>query len=99
MAEQLIESLDTDANIDLSPEWKKEVEKRCREVDEGVVTLRPANEVFEKAYLILLLQHMIEAGVAVHMVTTAGDYIEVDTEEDYALADRDWARRFGPPRH
>lgn len=47
--------------------------------------------VFEKAYLILLFQEMIEQGVAIHMVTTAGDYMEVDTEEDFALANRDWA--------
>ncbi len=53
---------------------------------------RPWREakVFEKAYLILLLQEMIEQGVDIHMVTTAGDYMEVDTEEDYALANRDW---------
>lgn len=51
-------------------------------------------KVFEKAYLILLFQEMIERGVAVHMVPTHGDYMEIDTEEDYALANRDWAARF-----
>jgi choline kinase len=57
---------------------------------------RPWREakVFEKAYLILLFQEMIEKGVAVHMVPTHGDYMEIDTEEDYALANRDWAGRF-----
>jgi len=51
-------------------------------------------KVFEKAYLILLFQEMIERGVPVHMVPTHGDYMEIDTEEDYALANRDWPRRF-----
>ena len=47
-------------------------------------------KVFEKAYLILLFQEMIEHGVPIHMVPTHGDYMEIDTEEDYALANRDW---------
>jgi L-glutamine-phosphate cytidylyltransferase len=55
---------------------------------------RPWREakVFEKAYLILLFQEMIEHGVPVHFVATHGDYMEIDTEEDYALANRDWAK-------
>jgi len=47
-------------------------------------------KVFEKAYLILLFQEMIECGVDIRMVATAGDYMEIDTEEDYALANRNW---------
>ena len=47
-------------------------------------------KVFEKAYLILLFQEMIEQGVPIHMVATQGHYIEIDTEEDHALANRDW---------
>jgi choline kinase len=47
-------------------------------------------KLFEKAYLILLIQEMIEQGVPIHMVATEGHYIEIDTEEDYALANRDW---------
>jgi choline kinase len=56
---------------------------------------RPWREakVFEKAYLILLIQEMIERGVNVHMVATEGHYFEIDTEEDYALANRDWPGR------
>ena len=50
VAEQLIKSLDVDADIDLSPEWKAEIEKRCREIDEGSVSLINAEEVFKKAY-------------------------------------------------
>lgn len=51
-------------------------------------------KVFEKAYLILLIQEMIDRGVTVHFVPTHGDYMEIDTEEDYALANRDWVKRF-----
>ena len=50
VAEQILESLDIDSNAELSPEWKKEVEKRCRELDEGTVNLIEAEEVFKKAY-------------------------------------------------
>ena len=50
-------------------------------------------KVFEKAYLILLFQEMIERGVTVRYVETHGDYMEIDTEEDYALANRDWPKR------
>lgn len=46
--------------------------------------------VFEKAYVILLFQEMIERGVPIHFVATHGDYMEIDTEEDFALANRDW---------
>jgi len=35
---------------DLSPEWKKEIERRCREIDEGTVALSSAEDVFERAY-------------------------------------------------
>jgi choline kinase len=54
-------------------------------------------KVFEKAYFILLLQEMIEQGVPVHFVATHGDYAEIDTEEDYALANADWPKRFPLP--
>jgi hypothetical protein len=51
VAERIIESLDIlDTPSDLSPEWKAEIEKRCREVDEGMVELVEADEVFRKAY-------------------------------------------------
>jgi choline kinase len=46
--------------------------------------------VFEKAYKILLYQEMLEAGVTMHMVETRGAYIEVDTEQDFAYANRMW---------
>ena len=52
-------------------------------------------KVFEKAYLILLFQELIEKGIPIHMVPTHGDYMEIDTEDDYALANRDWMKRQG----
>ncbi len=51
--------------------------------------------LFEKAYLIHLFQDMLEAGVPIHMVTTDGEYMEIDTEEDYALANERWPREYG----
>ena len=50
---------------------------------------------FQKAYLIHLFQHMIEQGVAIHMVTTNGEYMEIDTEEDFALAHAQWPQAYG----
>jgi choline kinase len=46
---------------------------------------------FEKAYLIDLLQHMLERGEAIHRVDTRGGYMEIDTLEDASLAERWWA--------
>ena len=54
---------------------------------------REAN-VFENAYFILLIQDMIENGAVVHFVTTAGDYMEIDTVEDYILANKRWVKKF-----
>ena len=53
---------------------------------------RPYREapVFEKAYLIHLLQDMIEKGVAIHHVDTPGEYMEIDTQEDFELAQTQW---------
>jgi len=50
VAERLIESLDVLPGADLSPEWKNEVQRRCKEIDQGAVQLRDADEVFRKAY-------------------------------------------------
>ena len=47
---------------------------------------------FEKAYLIQLFQHMIEAGETFAHVDTPGEYIEIDTQQDF-----DYARRHWPP--
>lgn len=46
--------------------------------------------VFEKSYLIALLDEMLESGVPIHQVTTPGEYMEIDTEEDFSLANARW---------
>lgn len=46
--------------------------------------------VFEKAYLIHLLQDMIESGVPMAHVDTPGRYREIDTQEDLRLAETLW---------
>ena len=45
---------------------------------------------FARAYMIDLLQAMLEAGVAMEAVHTHGGYFEVDTTEDYRLACDGW---------
>ena len=50
VAEKLIESLDAAPADSLSPEWKAEVQRRCREVDENLVALRDAASVFKTAF-------------------------------------------------
>ena len=49
VAEKLIESLDAEADGEISPAWREEIRKRCREVDEGLVVLRDAQDVLAKA--------------------------------------------------
>jgi len=46
--------------------------------------------VFERAYLIHLYQQMLESGVKMAHADTPGDYLEVDTQEDFDLARRYW---------
>jgi putative addiction module component (TIGR02574 family) len=50
LASKLIESLDVNGARGLSEEWKQEVRRRCREIDEGTVRLVDAEEAFAKAY-------------------------------------------------
>jgi L-glutamine-phosphate cytidylyltransferase len=45
---------------------------------------------FERAYLIDLFQEMIEHGSTFHRVDTHGGYMEVDTREDMACAEKWW---------
>ncbi|RLB65490.1 MAG: phosphocholine cytidylyltransferase family protein [Deltaproteobacteria bacterium] len=45
---------------------------------------------FQKAYLIDLLQHMIESGESLHCLSMHGGYMEIDTTEDAACADSWW---------
>jgi len=53
VAEKLIESLDSEPGVILSSAWKEEVHKRCREIDEGAVKLRDAEDVFARGYAAL----------------------------------------------
>lgn len=46
---------------------------------------------FEKAYLIDLLQRMLEGGELIHRVDTDGGYMEIDTLEDAALSEAWWS--------
>ncbi len=46
--------------------------------------------VFEKAYLIHLLQDMIENGAKMAHADTPGSYMEVDTQQDFELAKQLW---------
>ena len=61
---------------------------RCREEYSG----KPWREakVFEKAYKIHLFQEMIERGERMVHVDTPGGYIEVDTQQDFEYAQRNW---------
>ena len=46
--------------------------------------------LFEKAYLIQLYQEMIESGEELAHADTPGNYMEVDTQEDFELARKHW---------
>jgi hypothetical protein len=50
VAEKLIESLDVEPDAAISPAWREEVRKRCREIDAGLVRLRDAQDVFATAF-------------------------------------------------
>ena len=64
---------------------------RCRAEYAG----KPWREaaVFEKAYKIHLFQEMIETGERMVHVDTPGGYIEVDTQQDFEYARRNWTAR------
>lgn len=66
----------------------REAYHHCRKEFAG----RPFREAksFEKAYLILLFQEMIENGEVFTHVDTPGGYIEVDTQQDFEYARRHW---------
>lgn len=63
---------------------------RCRKEYAG----KPFRQapVFEKAYLIHLLQDMIEHGVPMSHVDTPGLYWEIDTQQDYEHARASWKK-------
>ncbi len=53
VAERLIESLDLNGTGEVSAEWRDEVIRRCREIDEQMVKLIPSEEVMARAYAVL----------------------------------------------
>lgn len=53
VAERLIESLDFEESEELSPEWREEIVKRCRDIDEKIVELVPSETVLARAYAAL----------------------------------------------
>ncbi|MBX3181079.1 MAG: phosphocholine cytidylyltransferase family protein [Polyangiaceae bacterium] len=52
---------------------------------------------FERAYLLDLLADMLEQGVEMHRADTHGAYMEIDTLEDHACAERWWQGRTAAP--
>jgi choline kinase len=71
----------------------KEHYHRCRAAHAGKAFREAA--VFEKAYLIHLFQEMIEAGVPMAHADSPGEYLEIDTQQDFELAQLHWK---GSPR-
>ena len=53
LAAKLIESLDAEPDGELSEALRQELRKTCREVEEGLVELRDAEDVFAKAHAAL----------------------------------------------
>jgi len=50
VAERLIESLDEEKDLPLSPAWQEEIGRRRLEVENGTVALIAAEEAFANAY-------------------------------------------------
>jgi putative addiction module component (TIGR02574 family) len=46
LAEKLLESLDQDEDLAVSDEWRDEIRRRCRDLDEGKSRTTSAEEVF-----------------------------------------------------
>jgi len=49
-----------------------------------------AAKTFRKAYLIDLFQYTIDAGVDMHALPTDGGYMEIDTNQDFQIARKEW---------
>ena len=61
---------------------------RARHADDDMYC---EGRTFAKAYLIDLLQRMLEDNVAIHCVGMHGGYMEIDTTQDAALASEWWS--------
>ena len=53
IAEKLLESLDIDEPFELSEEWRQEIARRCREIDQAEVELIPGDQVLREAAVTL----------------------------------------------
>ena len=49
LAEKLLESLDFEESFQVSPEWQKEIGKRCHELDHTEVDLIPGEQALLEA--------------------------------------------------
>ena len=49
LAEKLLESLDADEGFPMSSEWEAEIQRRCKELDEGKVDSIPYDQVLREA--------------------------------------------------
>ncbi len=69
--------------------------RRCYHDRRATFAGKPYREarVFEKAYLIHLLQDMLEDGQPMGHADTPGGYIEVDTQQDFDYAREHWVAR------
>ena len=72
------------------------VARFTKEGARALIEHHAAVELGPKAYFIVLLEHMLRAGVPMTHVDLPGGYWEIDTEEDYRLAQRDWAKQERP---
>jgi putative addiction module component (TIGR02574 family) len=50
VAERLIESLDLEEPLGLSDEWREELLRRCKAIDDGTTELLDADKVFARLY-------------------------------------------------
>ena len=48
-------------------------------------------KIFKKSYLIDLYQEMIDKGTALFLLETEGGYMEIDTNQDFMVAKKDWS--------
>ena len=53
IAHELLESIDTSADTELSPAWEAEIQRRLRKIESGEATFVSADEVFARAEAIL----------------------------------------------
>jgi putative addiction module component (TIGR02574 family) len=49
IAEKLLESLDSEEPFEVSSEWKEEIARRCREIEDGTAELVPGDRVLGEA--------------------------------------------------